>query len=151
MTDDKVLKNAQYRKTMGIAWFNATNSAIEMVKAEQLMGMFDGRALKNEIESSKKLPKGKKEKVIKLIKVPSMEERLVYWRDKFLEEHKDYYAKVIAQIGQVYDAVKTIEILKSAKTKGELKLAWMALSEDERHDGEIRKVVKELKKTYEKS
>lgn len=135
MTDEKIMKNAQYRKGLGIAWFNATNSAIEMVKLE---------GLKTNIFKTDK--KGKK----KVEKIKPMEVRIALWRNLFLEEHKDYYAKVIANVGQMYDSSKAIEVLKKATDLASLKLIWMTLSEDERHDGEIRKVVKEIKSKFEK-
>lgn len=36
MTDENVIKNAQYRKNLSIAFFNATNSAIELVKTDYI-------------------------------------------------------------------------------------------------------------------
>lgn len=32
MEDEQILKNAQYRKSLAIAYFNATNAAIELLK-----------------------------------------------------------------------------------------------------------------------
>jgi len=159
MTEDKVLKNAQYRKGLGIAWFNATNSAIEMVKVEHAMGMFTVQSLLNvnikPFKKSKKkgVKKGVKKETtatVSLNKAQSIEDRISYWRSKFLEDHKVYYAEVVSQIGTNYDVSKTIELLKKTKNRNELKLVWTAMSEDERHDGEIRKITKELKKSYEK-
>ena len=37
MTDDKIFKDAQYRKTLGIAFFNATNSAIALLSAPRVL------------------------------------------------------------------------------------------------------------------
>lgn len=36
MTNDDIIKNAQYRKNLSIAFFNATNSAIELVKTDYI-------------------------------------------------------------------------------------------------------------------
>ena len=70
------------------------------------------------------------------------------WRDYFLEEHKKYYAEVMAKIGVPYKATESIEKLRAAKTLEELKSAWTMLSADERADAEIRKVVFELKAKF---
>lgn len=120
MHDDKVLKDAQYRKNLSIAYFNATNSAIEMVKFEK--------------------PKTPKQRMIRLEK----------WRAYFLDAHQKHYANVIAKIGSNYDALTTIAKLKKVKTMAELKNTWLFLSEDERHDQEIIKVKDKLKAKYEK-
>ena len=118
---DEVIKSAQYRKGLSIAFFNATNSAITLVSGRQ---------------------------------IPDREEALkevIRLRDFFLEEHKNYYARVIANVGQKYSSQDTIKKLKTAKTLDELKSIWVGLSEDERRDGEIIKEVNNLKKSYEKS
>ncbi len=130
MADDKILRDAQYRKGLGIAWFNATNSAIELVKVEHLMGAF------------KKL-KGKKSITI--------DSRLNFWRGKFLEDHKTYYAEVIAQVGGAYNQKETIDRINATTTLEELKNVWFSISEDERHDKDIKKLVSDLKKKYEEA
>jgi len=117
--DDQILKNAQYRKGLSIAFFNATNSAISLCQG---MNVHEPETLK---------------KVIEL-------------RDFFLEEHKSYYAEVIASIGVNYNSKETIEKLKTAKNIDELKNLWIGLSEDERRDGDIIQEVNNLKKIYEK-
>ena len=106
--EEKILKDAQYRKGLSIAFFNATNSAIALV-ANRTMDMPD--ALKE----------------------------VVRIRDLLLEEHKNYYAKVIANVGQNYVAEDTIKKLAKTKNIEELKSLWLSLSEDERRDGEILK------------
>lgn len=117
--DDKVLSNAQYKKSLSIAFFNATNSTIELAKV-----MFPDM-------------KGVDVKVF-----------IKEWREWFLEEHKNYYATVIANIGANYKAEDSVKKLKAGKTLEELQTAWRALSEDERRDGEILKVAQDLKKKY---
>jgi len=119
MTDDQIIKSAQYRKGLSIAFFNATNSAIALVQTDY-------------------------------VKDTNLKEFIVDWRDFFLEEHKNYYADVIASIGQNYNSKETIEKLKTAKTLDELKSIWVGLSEDERRDGDIIKEVNNMKKSYEK-
>jgi len=119
--DDKILKDAQYRKGLSIAFFNATNAAVEFAKINGLAGVLDPRKF------------------------------IADWRDWFLEEHKNYYATVIANVGQNYKAVDTIAKLNKTTNIEELKVIWLSLSEDERRDGEILKVKATLKKKYEKA
>ena len=119
---DEVIKSAQYRKGLSIAFFNATNNAaqiIEMIYREHPQTNMD--VIKKDIAT---------------------------WRDWLLEEHKNYYARVIANVGQKYNSQDTIKKLKTAKNLDELKSMWVGLSEDERRDGEIIKEVQELKKLY---
>lgn len=115
--EDKVIKDAQYRKGLSIAFFNATNSAISLCQG---MNVNEESTLEN---------------VSKI-------------RDFFLEEYKKYYASVIAQVGINYKADETIEKLKKTKNKEELSSVWISLSEDERRDGEIIKVARELRDKY---
>lgn len=131
--DNQVLKDAQYRKTLSIAFFNSVNSAIEMVKFEA------GQIVE------KKVP-AKGAKKVQKKSVFSLEGRLEHWRDYFLNQHQVYYSNQIANIGANYKAETTIEFLKEAKTYAELKTKWISISEDERRDGEVIKVVKEIKK-----
>lgn len=121
---DRIIKDAQYRKGLSIAFFNATNGAIEMVKLE---GM--GTNLLK--EDSKLNP---------------LEIRIQLWRNWLLEEHKKYYAEVIANIGVNYRAEESIAKLQEAKTLEDLNTVWRLFSADERRDGEIIKVAQDLKK-----
>jgi hypothetical protein len=116
--EEKVLKDAQYRKGLSIAFFNATNAAIEMCKG---MNVHEQTTL----------------------------DKIVEVRNWLLEEHKNYYATVIANVGKNYDSQESIAKLKATKDIEELKSTWIAFSEDERKDGEIIKVLKELKTKYE--
>jgi hypothetical protein len=88
---------------------------------------------------------GKKKKGVK---VPTKEDRIAYWRDKFLEDHKEYYGSVIANIGTNYKADESILKLQKAKSAEDLSTAWRLLSADERRDGEIIKVAQELKHKF---
>lgn len=115
MKDDKIIQNAQYRKSLSIAFFNATNAAIEIVKNEDN---------------------------------PDKKEAIKKWRDWFLEEHKNYYAVVIANIGQNFDVSESIEKLEAAKTSEELQGVWRLLSEDERRNSDIIAEAQKLKKLY---
>lgn len=118
--DEKLIKDAQYRKGLSIAFFNATNSAISLLTP--LIKDWDDL-----------------NKAIKYI--PDM-------RSHFLEEHKKYYTEVIANIGKNYKVEESIKKLESAKTLEELRSNWLLLSEDERRDGDIIKVAKKLKKEF---
>lgn len=119
-TEDKIIKDAQYRKGLSIAFFNATNAAIALVSSHHFDKQEDHKGL-----------------VLRVCEI----------RDLFLDEHKKYYGEVIAQVGLPYNSTETIEKLKKAETKEELRLMWLALSADEKHDGDVLKVAKELKKT----
>lgn len=121
--DEKILKDAQYRKGLSIAFFNATNAAIELVKSRPIADIDIKEALKLVTEV----------------------------RDFFLDEHKEYYARVIAKVGTSYNLAETIKKLKATKTLEELRKAWQLLSEDERQDVEIKKEVKALKVKHEKT
>ena len=120
MENDKIIRDAQYRKGLSIAFFNATNSAIALIAPVIDQGTDLNAVL---------------DKVYEI-------------RDKMLKEHQTYYATVIAQVGANYNAQETIERLKACKNYDELNKQWILLSEDERRDGEIRKVVKELKDSF---
>lgn len=127
--EEKLLRDAQYRKGASIAYFNSLNSAITLVTAY-------------------------------LPKTASMEKRMAMIdeiKEKFLDKYKDYYATTVAQIGAPYSATDTIIKVRATKTQEELRKLYREMSEDERKDGDIRKVVDErlaeLKKndTKEKS
>jgi len=122
--NDQVIKDAQFRKSLSISFFNATNNATQIVELLY-----------------KKHPQDNNEVV---------KNDIATWRDWLLEEHKKYYAEVIANIGNNYDSKATIEKLKTAKNIDELKSLWIGLSEDERRDGDIIAEVNNLKQSYAK-
>lgn len=126
---EKIIRDAQYRKGLSIAYFNSLNAAIELVKVE-LGEMGSG---------VRDLEEGYIRNAISL------------WRDWFLEEHKEYYATVIASLGVNYDRKESIKQIKAAKNLEGLKNVWLLFSEDERQDDEIIKVKNETKKKYEKA
>ncbi len=115
MNNEEIIKNAQYRKNLSIAFFNATNAAIELVKTDYIAG-------------------------------DNLKTFIIDWRNWFLEEHKVYYAKNIANIGLNYSAEEAIKRLQSAKTLDQLKDIWINLSEDERQDEMIKTEAQNLKK-----
>ena len=118
MDKDKVIRDAQYRKGLSIAFFNATNAAVEFAKINGLAGVIDPKKF------------------------------IAEWRDWFLEEHKKYYAEVIAQVGVPFNVEESVKKLKENKTLEDLQNCWRSLSEDERHNDEILKVAQEIKKTF---
>jgi len=118
--NEQLIKNAQYRKGLSIAFFNATNSAIALVQTD-------------------------------FIKDTDLKKFIVDWRDFFLEEHKNYYAEVIARVGNTYDSKETIMKLQTAKSMDELRTLWVSLSEDERRDGDVIAEVNKLKQLYAKT
>jgi len=119
---DNVLKDAQYRKGLSIAYFNSLNASIELAKVmfPDMEGV-DTKAFISE------------------------------WRDYFLEEHKNYYANVIAKVGTNYKPEVAKTKLINAKSIDELKVVWQSLSEDERRDKDIIILTQSLKKKYEKA
>ena len=117
MNNDKLIRDAQYRKGLSIAFFNATNAAVELIKNRNYKSLEDYQG------------------------------DIVAIRDWLLDEHAKYYAEVIAKIGLPYDPKESIKKLRTAKTMDELQLAWLNLSEDERRDNSIAKVKDELKST----
>ena len=119
--DERILKDAQFRKGLSIAYFNSLNAAISLISTDK--EYYDEKELK---------------------------EKITQYRDWFLDEHKRYYSEVIAQIGVNYIAKDTIEKLNGTTNLEELKSVWLSLSEDERRDGSILEVKSELKIKYEK-
>jgi hypothetical protein len=117
--NDKIIKDAQYRKGLSIAFFNATNAAISLIGTIQPTTDPD-----------------------------YYKTRLVEIRDWLLEEHKTYYATVIANVGVNFNPEDTIKKLKATTDKQSFKSVWLSLSEDERHHEEVKKVAKELKDKY---
>lgn len=133
--NDKVIRDAQYRKGLSIAFFNASNSAIEMVKME---------GPKFIAKKVKKTGAGIK---FTQVEVP-LRQRIKEWREVLLEDHKEYYATVIANVGVNYRSEDSIKKLKTVKSMSELKALWLGFSEDERRDGEIKEVAKALKEKF---
>ena len=117
---EKLIKDAQYRKGLSIAFFNATNAAIELVK-------------------NRNYPK-----------LEDYQGDITAIRDWFLEEHARYYAEVIARVGVLYDVRESIKKLEATQNMEELQNAWIAFSEDERKDAAIIKIKNELKQKHEK-
>ena len=124
MADAKTIKDAQWRKGLGIAWFNATNSAITLVSTNPKMKSWT---------------------------IDEQLENVNVVRDYFLKEYNTYYSEVLANIGANYNASETIARMNNSKDMKELKSIWISLSEDERRDVEILKVKAALKLKYEKS
>lgn len=122
MIEEKLIKDAQYRKSLNIAFFNATNSAISLVST---------------ILSKTKIEEISNDEMV--------EKMISEWRNWFLEEYNNYYARVIENVGSPYNLSETIEKLNSAKTLLELKEIWHNLSPDERKNEEVTKVTRELK------
>ncbi len=119
IVDDKVLKDAQYRKGLSIAFFNATNAAIELTK---------GYKFATEEEQRK---------------------AIVETRNWLLTEHQTYYATVLSAVGDNFNPADAIEKLKGAQNYEELSMVWRLLSEDERRHAEIIKTAKEVKARFQ--
>ena len=122
---EQVIKDAQYRKGLSIAFFNATNNASEIVK------LIYADHPQSNLEVIKK--------------------DISFWRDWLLEEHKDYYVKVIAGIGLNFDVKETLKKFDSVETLDDLKSVWLSLTQDERQNQEVVAVKNKLRIKYEKS
>lgn len=114
--NEKLMKDMQWRKGLGIAYFNGLNAAIEFAKINGMSGVMDPKKFVTD------------------------------WRDFFIEEYKKYYLEVISQVGTNFVASETIAVIQKAKTVEELKAVWLGLSADERANNEILKVKNQLKK-----
>lgn len=121
LNKDKVIRDAQYRKGLSIAFFNATNAAIQLYTTIHS----DGTTQEETREFIKET------------------------RDWFLDEYLNHYAEVIGRVGVNYNPEVTIERLKKAKNVDELRTVWLALTQDERQDAHIISFTRELKKEYE--
>lgn len=117
------IKNAQDRKDYSIAFYNATNSAIELVKVAHAIG----EQLTPEIVKA----------------------RIVEWREWFLDEHGKYRATVTDNIGATYNIGTAIDRMTATKTKEELQKVWLGLTQDERQDPEIHAKCMSLISQYE--
>lgn len=113
--NEEVIKNLQYRKNLSIAFFSSTNAAVELMKTA------DG------------------------LSIDELKAKIVFWRNFFLEEHKEYYAQNIANLSVNYNAEETMKRLKAAENLDQLKAVWISLSEDERQDETIRTETQLLK------
>lgn len=120
--EEKLIKDAQYRKGLSIAYFNSVNAAIELANV-----MFPD------------------------MEHVDVKEFIKEYRDWFLEEHKNYYATTIAKVGVNYDAKSAVEKLKTVKSLAQLHSVWLMFSEDERRDDEIGRIAQEIKQRYEKN
>lgn len=116
--DNKILKDAQYRKGLSIAFFNATNAAVEFAKINGLAGVLDPKKF------------------------------IAEWRDWFLEEHKTYYATVIANVGMNYKVEESLKELKKVKTLPDLLRVWQSFSADERGNDVLIKEVQNIRAKF---
>lgn len=118
-TRTKSIKTAQDRKDFAIAFYNATNNAIEMVKLQTATTTEDAQ------------------------------EKIVKWRDWFLSEHAKYREEVTEKIGAVVQVGTAKDKLKATKNVAELQKAWLTLTQDERQDPDVYRLCQELKEKYE--
>lgn len=130
MTDskDQLIRDAQYRKGMSIAFFNSTNTAIEATKL--MVGTLSPEALK-------------------ALNRDRVQETVVSFRNFFIAEHDKYYAEVIANIGVNYSVVEAIKKIEATKSNEELYQVWLSFSEDERRDITILTAKNEIKAKWE--
>lgn len=122
--NEKLLKNAQYRKALPMAFLNSRNSAIELLK----------------MEGKPKVKKGKKP--VSLMQI------LKKNTDNLMKDYMEFYAKEVATVGTNFKPEDSIAKLKAAKTLPDLQATWRLLSEDERHNEEVLVVAKQLRQKY---
>jgi len=113
----KSIKDAQDRKDLSIAYFNSTNSAINMVA-----NIVDLRTAKTE----------------------DVKDTLVFWRDWFLNEHKEYRLRELETMRANIPVADAFVKLRNAKTVEELKKVWVKLTQDERNTDTIINEAKRL-------
>lgn len=86
---ENVMRDAQFRKGLSIAYFNSLNSAITLVTAPRVNNTTETA------EETKKL--------------------LAYWRDYFLDEYAKFHSEKISNIGIEKIAPSVVEGLDKAK------------------------------------
>lgn len=116
------IKTAQDRKDLSIAFFNATNSAIELMKID----LTTGEVITEE-----------------MVKV-----RISEWRQWFLKEHAEYRESVLEHVGATYSPKSVIEKMEATTNAKELETVWLSLTEDERRDNDIHAKCRELVVKY---
>ena len=107
----KGIKNAQDRKDFAIAYFNATNNAIQMFQQQS----YDVNKVGDEYA----------------------EKFIVKWRDWFLKEHLSYRARVTEKVGASYNPSSVLEAIEATKNIDELKMLFLGLTQDERSDKDV--------------
>ena len=120
--NNKAASDGQFKKQMGIAYSNANNAAIELMKAEPKLFGFG---------------------------IPQMMGNLKEIRTYMLDDYMEWYNNVISKVGSNFKPEDTIKRLETASSSQELKSIWFSLSEDERLNPEIVKATKKLKEKYE--
>lgn len=118
--NEKIIKDAQFRKGLSIAFFNANNAAITLVSTDKEYYTED-----------------------------ELKKKIIEYRDWFLKEHQNYYSTVISPIGLLFNKEETIKLVEGASGLEDLKDIWLSISQDERSDVDIIKVKDEMKKKYE--
>lgn len=121
--EDTKIKDAQYRKGLSIAYFNAVNSATDVVVAK--------------IRAGEKLDRD------------SILETLRDVRDTLLADHAKHYLANIATVGVPYKAEDAITRISNAENEKELKKIWFSLTQDERKDPAILEAKEACKKKHE--
>ncbi len=121
--EDSKIKDAQYRKGLSIAFFNATNSATDVVVAK--------------IRAGEKMD------------AASILATLREVRDELLGDHAKHYLANIATVGVPYKAEDAIERINKTKDAKELRKLWFALTADERADQKILDAKEVMKKKHE--
>jgi hypothetical protein len=121
---EELLKNAQFRKALPMAFLNSRNSAIELLK----------------LNGKPKVKKGKKPVSLMTI--------LKKNTNNLMADYMEFYARDVATVGVNFKPEESIAKLNAAKNLPDLQSTWRSLSEDERHNDDVRKVAQQLRDKY---
>lgn len=120
----KSIREAQDNKDLKIAFFNATNNAIEMVKYENEAG------------------------TTRFVDDKELKDGVVSWREWFLEEHKAHHLKSVGALSATIPVGSAIDRLQKANGLVELKAVWASLTQDERDNTDILLEAQAQRKKY---
>lgn len=100
----KSIREAQDVKDLKIAFFNATNNAIQIVKPDLAVDRID-----------------------------DIKEGIQYWRDWFLDEHKEHNLRMQEQTGATVQVGDALTKLKAVNNIVDLRALWATFTQDERN------------------
>ena len=117
----KSIKDAQDRKDLSIAYFNSTNSAINMVA-----NIVDLRTAKTE----------------------DVKDTIIFWREWFLTEHKEYRQRELETMRANIPVGDALTRLRATTNLVDLKAVWSTLTQDERNQADILAEAQTQRKKY---
>lgn len=115
----KSIREAQDVKDLKIAFFNSTNSAIEMLKVSDLVQTDDQK-----------------------------KETIVMWREWFLEEHRQHNARMREQTGATVQVGDALTKLKTVNNIVDLRAMWATFTQDERNVQAVKDEANRLRELF---